>query len=110
LPRLVWLGEYGKRYGTPELKVEIADGRLQSIKVLRGAPCGATWRALEKLIGLEVDEVATRYGLDVQFQCSADSSGWDPLWGKSPIHLAADMHFKALERALKEASAAAEED
>ena len=69
----------------------------------RGAPCGATWRALEKLIGMEISEVATRYGLDVQFNCSADPAGWDPLWGKSPIHLAADVHFKALQRALREA-------
>jgi len=83
--------------------VEVENGKLKSIKVLRGAPCGATWRALEKLVGMEVSEVATRYGLDVQFQCSADPAGWDPLWGKSPVHLAADMHFKALERALKEA-------
>ena len=90
-------------FGTPELAVEVEDGKLKSIKILRGAPCGATWRALEKLIGLNVSEAATRYGLDVQFQCSADPSGWDPIWGKSPIHLAADMHFKALERALKEA-------
>lgn len=52
---------------------------------------------------MEVDEVATRYGLDVQFQCSADPAGWDPLWGKSPIHLAADVHFKALQRALRAA-------
>ena len=76
---------------------------MKSLKVLRGAPCGATWRALEKLIGMEVTEVATRYGLDVQFQCSADPAGWDPLWGKSPIHLAADVHFKALQRALRAA-------
>ena len=102
------MGEYGERYGTPELQVEVENGRLKSLKVLRGAPCGATWRALEKLVGMKVSEVATRYGLDVQFQCSADPAGWDPLWGKSPIHLAADMHFKALERALKEAELAAD--
>ena len=101
MPRQVWLGEYGERYGTPEFEVEVEDGKLKSIKVLRGAPCGATWRALEKLVGMDVSEVATRYGLDVQFNCSADPAGWDPLWGKSPVHLAADVHFKALQRALK---------
>ncbi len=95
------MGEYGELFGTPEVAVEVENSKLKSIKVLRGAPCGATWRALEKLIGMDVSEVAARYGLDVQFQCSADPAGWDPLWGKSPVHLAAEMHFKALERALK---------
>ena len=67
----------------------------------RGAPCGATWRALEKLVGMKIEEAATRYGLDVQFNCSADPAGWDPLWGKSPVHLAAEVHHKAFLRAVR---------
>ncbi len=72
--------------------------------MLRGAPCGATWRALAKLKGMEIGEAAVRYGLDVQFNCSADPAGWDPLWGKSPVHLAAEIHHKALLRALEKAA------
>jgi hypothetical protein len=53
---------------------------------------------------MEVEAAATRYGLDVQFNCSADPAGWDPLWGKSPVHLAADVHYKALLRVLREAA------
>ena len=71
--------------------------------VKRGAPCGATWRALGKLIGLEAEEAAVRLGLDVQLNCSADPAGWDPLWGKSPVHLAADMHYKAMQAAIRRA-------
>jgi|GEM_PF-2358322 len=52
---------------------------------------------------MEADAAAIRYGLDVQFNCSADPAGWDPLWGKSPVHLAADVHFKALQRAIRQA-------
>ena len=95
------MGEYGKRFGTPELKVVTEGGKIKAIEVVRGAPCGASWRALGKLIGLPVTEAATRYGLDVQFNCSADPAGWDPIWGQSPVHLAAEVHFKALQRALR---------
>ncbi len=79
-------------------------GRVKAVAVRRGAPCGATWRALEKLVGMEAGEAATRYGLDVQFNCSADPAGWDPLWGKSPVHLAAEVHHKAFLRALRKVS------
>jgi hypothetical protein len=43
----------------------------------------------------------TRFGLEVQFFCSANPAGWDPLWGKSPVHLAADIHTAALKTSLK---------
>ncbi len=52
---------------------------------------------------MEIGEAAIRYGLDVQFNCSADPAGWDPLWGKSPVHLAAEVHHKSLLRALRAA-------
>jgi hypothetical protein len=42
-----------------------------------------------------------RIGLDVQYFCSADPAGWDPLHGKSPVHLAGRIHQKALTAALQ---------
>ncbi len=79
----------------------IEDGKLAHIKVERGAPCGATWLAADKVKGMPVEEGIVRYGLEVQFFCSANPAGWDPLWGKSPVHLAADIHSSVLKAVVK---------
>ena len=95
------LGEYGDMFGAPEFELEVKDGKVISIKVLRGAPCGATWTAAEKVTGLPLDEAATRIGLETQFMCSADPSNWDVIYGKSPVHVAGEMHKTALKKSLK---------
>lgn len=95
------LGEYGKRFGTPKMEVAVVSGRIKEIRVFRGAPCGATWLAAKKVQNLPVDEAVIRFGLEVQFFCSANPAGWDPLWGKSPVHLAADVHSGVLKGCLK---------
>jgi hypothetical protein len=69
--------------------------------VVRGAPCGASWEAVSAVIGLPVEQALLRIGLETQFHCSADPAGWDPLYGKSPVHFAGDVHKSALQRALE---------
>jgi len=94
------LGEYGRRFGTPLFEVNVIEGKVAAIEVLRGAPCGATWAAADRLIGHPAVNAATRMGLEVQFFCSADPAGWDPLFGRSPVHFAGKVHQAALESAL----------
>jgi hypothetical protein len=84
--------------------VVVEDGKLKDIRVTRGAPCAGTWEAAEKVKGLPVDEAPTRIGLEIQFFCVADPAGWDPIYGKSPVHFAGDVHRKALERAIRRAT------
>lgn len=88
-------------FGTPEIEIAVEKGVIQEVRVLKGAPCGATWHAAEEMKGLPVEEALTRFGLEVQFVCSADPAAWDPLWGKSPVHMAADIHSATLTIALK---------
>jgi len=88
-------------FGTPEIEIAVKKGVIKEIRVLKGAPCGATWHAAEEMKGLPVEEAMTRFGLEVQFVCSADPAAWDPLWGKSPVHMAADVHSAVLKAALK---------
>jgi hypothetical protein len=52
-------------------------------------------------LNLPVDEALVRIGLDVQYFCTADPAGWDPVNGKSPVHLAGKIHQKALAAALR---------
>jgi hypothetical protein len=94
------LGTYGRLFGSPIFQAEVAGGRLIAVRVLRGAPCGATWAAAERLIGHQAEDAPTRLGLEVQFFCSADPAGWDPLFGRSPVHFAGKVHRKALAKAL----------
>ena len=79
----------------------VRDGKIAGINVLRGAPCGATWKAAERMTGLSMEDAVIRIGLDTQFYCSADPAGWDPINGHSPVHFAADVHIAALKKAVK---------
>ena len=45
-----------------------------------------------------------RIGLDVQYYCTANPAGWDPVYGKSPVHVAGKIHQKALKAALGKSS------
>jgi thymidylate synthase len=101
LPRHGLLGQYGSRFGAPEFDIEIEGERIQTITVLRGAPCGASWEAAARMAGAPIKGAAERMGLEVQFFCTADPSGWDPLYGRSPVHLAAEFHRAALFRTIE---------
>ena len=68
----------------------------------RGAPCVASWEAAKELVGMDVEAAAIQYGLQVQFFCSADPAGWDPIYGKSPVHFAADVHTAAFRKGCRE--------
>ena len=78
----------------------VSDGRIEELRVVRGAPCGATWKAARRVMRLAPEEAIVRIGLEVQYFCSADPAGWDPIHGKSPVHFAGHVHSAALKRAL----------
>ena len=103
LPPRDGLGEYGDRFGAPEFSVTIADGTITAVAVVRGAPCGATSAAAQRLIGHPAADAARKVGLDVQFFCSANPAGWDPIYGKSPVHFAGKIHSKMLLAAIEQA-------
>ena len=79
----------------------MANERVTRVDVIRGAPCGATWQAALRIIGNRVEEAGTVIGLAAQMHCSADPAGWDIHRGKSPVHLAGDIHRAAFARAMK---------
>ncbi len=93
------LGAYGERFGAPELAVEVRNGIISAVQVIRSAPCGATYDAGERILGWPFEDATVRIGLETQFFCYADPSGWDPMYGKSPVHFAGDVHKAALRRA-----------
>lgn len=86
----------------PEYSVEVANGRVAAIEVKRGAPCGATWDVLARVIGLKVEEAVSTLAREVQYICYADPSAFDPISGKSPLHYAGDVHAAAFKKGLAE--------
>ena len=88
-------------FGMPEFNVTVSKGHIDRIEVVRGAPCKATWEAARRVEGLSVEQGPVRIGLEVQYFCVADPSAWDPISGKSSVHLAGEFHRAALLKALK---------
>ena len=84
----------------PEFDTTVYNGCVSRIEVVRGAPCGASWDAAVRVVGMRADEAVVRIGLEAQFFCSADPSAWDPIYGKSPVHLAGRLHSAALRSAM----------
>ncbi len=70
-PRIKGFSEY---FGKPELRVEVEDGFVREVKVLRDAPCGNTRYVAEKLRGARVEKasmLAQQY--HHQYPCLASS-------------------------------------
>ena len=87
--------------GTP------ADEVRDSLRTLVRETSSTEIAAMEQELiagGMPVEEAVVRIGLETQYCCIADPAGWDPLWGKSPVHFAGDVHSAALKRALRKRS------
>ena len=95
------MGTYGEEFGAPEFIVKVSNGKFVDITVKRGAPCGATWESIRRVLNMPVEEGIIRMGIEAQFFCTADPAGWDPIYAKSPIHLAGEIHAAALKRAVR---------
>ncbi len=97
------LGAYGEQFGFPEYRVELdAAQRIVVLEVLRGAPCGATWDILSRVMGLEVEEAMSTLPREIQYLCSANPGRFDPISGKSPVHYAGYVHRAALKKACQD--------
>ena len=75
--------------------VETKEGRITSVKVIRGSPCGGTWHVAQGLVGKTVEEAPALAGLLCQqYPCRAVRGT------PGGIHTSADLHKHALEKAL----------
>ena len=95
------LGQYGEHFGSPRFKVSLNGATISEVSVIKGAPCGATWEAAEKMKGLPKEDAVIKMGLISQMFCVADPSGWDPISGRSPVHIAGELHSSALKMAMQ---------
>ena len=93
------LGSYGNYFGFPEYRVQLKDGIIFDIEVIRGAPCGASWEVLDQVIGSTVVDALILLPRLVQYHCTANPGRFDPITGKSPVHYAGYVHRAALRKA-----------
>ena len=96
------LDTFAEVFGAPGLEVEVVDGEVSCVDVLRGAPCGSTHYMAEKLPGTKVGDAKPRAGTLVQIYPCLASRRVDRFFGDSPIHVAGKIAEKALGKALGE--------
>ena len=68
------ISEFATYFGRPKLKVDIDPDtrRIKAIRVKRCSPCGSTYHAVDKIIGLSVDKAIPTAGLIcMQYPCLA---------------------------------------
>jgi thymidylate synthase len=104
------LGEYGEQFGLPEYEVTLDGNRIASLRVIRGAPCGASWEILSRVTGTDIEEALTLLPREVQYRCVANPSRFDPVSGKSPVHYAGHVHRAALQKAINNAQGRGEDE
>ena len=97
------IGHFARYFGMPELELEVKEGVIRSVKVLRGAPCGSTHYAASRLVGLSVREAPRLAGLFVQTYPCLASHVKDPLIGEDMIGLSAELAKAAVEKCLRKA-------
>jgi len=98
-----FIDAFAARFGIPEVSLEVKDGYVVEVRVLRGAPCGSTWFMAERLPGTKVEDASARAGTLVQIYPCLASRRIERLLGDSPIHLAGHLAERAVEEALRRA-------
>jgi len=86
--------DISEEFGIPEFRIEVEEGKIREIEVIKSSPCGAAYYLAEKLKGMPVEEAISRCGLLTQFVCKGRGGP------KSAIHRAAEIHKAAIERAI----------
>ncbi|MFZ1128368.1 DUF166 family protein [Methanoregula sp.] len=71
------INEYAKVFGRPSFEVKVQDnGTIESVKVIRGSPCGSTVAASAELLGTQLGpEQLQHYGLRICHFCRAPRFG-----------------------------------
>jgi hypothetical protein len=84
-------------FGMPEVNINLKNGIVSKVDVIRGAPCGSTHHMAKGLIGKSIEDAPAYAGLLVQqYPCRAVRGT------RGGIHKAAQLHKKAVEKALRE--------
>lgn len=95
--------EFVTQFGRPIVEIEIDDGKVKDVKVLRSSPCGSTYFVAQEMIGQDQKDLPIKAGLKLQhYPCRAPKMR---LFADDECkkEMAANFHKEAFEKALKQA-------
>ena len=98
------INEFAKVFGRPTFEVKVQDdGTIDSVRVIRGSPCGSTVAATAELTGTHLSpEQLRHYGLRICHFCRA------PRFGKTcDKEISGLLHIRDLVKAINDVSPAA---
>jgi hypothetical protein len=98
------INEFAKVFGRPVFEVDVQeDGTIDSVRVIRGSPCGSTVAASAELHGTQLSpEKLQHYGLRICHFCRA------PRFGKTcDKEISGLLHIRDLVKAINDVSPAA---
>lgn len=96
------IDEFAGFFGRPRLRIEVGEGVVEGVEVLRGAPCGSTLYMAEKLVGTPVGEAPARAGLLVQTYPCLASRRIERIIKDALIHISGQITQRAVEEALRQ--------
>jgi len=92
---------FADHFGRPNLHVDVAEGKITNVDVLRDAACGCTRYVAERLIGVEIDESVERAGLlHHHFPCLA-SMNKEQEYLDTLMHVSGNILKEALKSQIK---------
>lgn len=91
--------EFTDKLSRPLLEITAHEGKVDQVKVIRGAPCGSTWHMAEGLKGVLLKDAPAKAGLLIQqYPCRAVRGN------KGGIHESAQLHKDAVQKAIEKAT------
>ena len=96
-----WIDEFALHYGLPGVEIEVEEGKIGEVTVLRSAPCGSTFFVAENLIGVVREDAVEKAGLLFHnYPCMA-SMEHDRIVGDTLMHIAGYKIKNAVREALE---------
>ncbi len=93
---------FAESFGKPSLHVEVAEGKISKVDVLRDAACGCTRYVAENLIGTDVDESIEEAGLlHHHYPCLA-SMNQEPEYLDTLMHVSGNLLKESLKTQIKD--------
>ncbi|MFX0095950.1 MAG: DUF166 family protein [Candidatus Hodarchaeota archaeon] len=86
-----------EEFGRPEFKI---DG-TKKIEIVKGAPCGSTWKTVAQLEKNTADDLVQEIGLKTQYNCFA-TRGITATGSTGKIYIAAKIHAAALKKSFSQ--------
>jgi len=96
--------ELSKRFGKPRLSIRLREGRVESISVERGAPCGNTVYVAERMPGIRVEDCVEQAGLLFHAHPCMGGMDLDREIGDTVLHFAGHMVMDAVRGELEKSS------